>query len=190
MYQQRWKFRRAARIAAGLLVALTAALVQAAPVQTPAARQLTSLRAIHTLSNEDASHQLPVSFEATVTYYRDYERTLFVQDGNFAIYVQPKMPVHLSPGDRVLINGTTHESFRPFVSATSVSVVGRGPLPKPAPATFEQLIRAELDCRLVTVRGIVRNVDLVQSSDTPSISIQMKHADYEGVETPTSAKLT
>ena len=43
---------------------------------------LTSLRAIHALSNAQASHQLPVSFEATVTYYRDYERTLFVQDGD------------------------------------------------------------------------------------------------------------
>ena len=59
-------------------------------------------------------------------------------------------------------------------SASSITVVGHGSLPKAAPATFEQLIRAEFDCRLVTVRATVRNVDLVQSSDVPSISIQMR----------------
>ena len=135
---------------------------------------LTSLRAIHALSNAEASHQLPVSFEATVTYYRSYEKTLFVQDGDVAIYVQPATPVDLKPGDRVLIKGTTHDSFRPMVAASSINVLGRAPLPAPAPATWDQLIRAQFDCRLVTVRGTVRNVDLVLSSDRPGISIQMR----------------
>ncbi len=135
---------------------------------------LTSLRAIHALSNAEASHQLPVSFEATVTYYRSYEKTLFVQDGDVAIYVQPAAPVDLTPGDRVLVKGTTHDSFRPMVAATSINVLGRAPLPAPAPATWDQLIRAQFDCRLVTVRGTVRNVDLVLSSDRPGISIQMR----------------
>ena len=135
---------------------------------------LTSLRAIHALTNAQASHQLPVSFEATVTYYRAYERTLFVQDGDQAIYVQPTAEAQLSAGDRVLIKGTTHESFRPLISATSITVLGHGSLPAAAPATFEQLIRAEFDCRLVTVRGTVHSIDLVQSSDRPSISIHLR----------------
>ena len=174
----RWKrkWRRPANVAASLVLATVASVAHVATGQAPEEQPLTSLRAIHALSNDQASHQLPVSFEATVTYYRDYERTLFVQDGSFAIYVQPKVLLHLSPGDRVLIKGSTHDSFRPFVSASSVTVLGRAELPKAAPATFEQLIGAEFDCRLVTVRGTVRNVDLVQSSDTPSVSIQM-HTD-------------
>jgi len=174
MFQWGRKWRRAASAAAGLALATAASLAHGVAVQAPEEQPLTSLGAIHALSNDQASHQLPVSFEATVTYYRDYERTLFVQDGDFAIYVQPKVPAHLAAGDRVLIKGTTHESFRPFVSATSISLLRHGSLPKAAPATFEQLIRAEFDCRLVTVRATVRNVDLVQSSDTPSISIQMR----------------
>ena len=48
---------------------------------------LTTLQAIHVFSNDQASHALPVSFEATVTYYRSYEKTLFVQDGDVAIFV-------------------------------------------------------------------------------------------------------
>ena len=138
------------------------------------AHPLTSLAAIHALTNAQASHQLPVSFEATVIYYRSYERTLFVQDGNVAIYVQPAKPVQLAAGDRVLIVGTTHESFKPFIASTSIRVVGHGSLPAAVPATFEQLIRSELDCRLVTVRATVRNVDLIQSSDVPSISMQLR----------------
>ena len=49
---------------------------------------LTTLSAIHALTNAAGQPAAPVSFEATVTYYRDYERTMFVQDGDAAIYVQ------------------------------------------------------------------------------------------------------
>jgi len=161
---------------AAVCLALSTAtpLAHGAAGQEESEQTLTSLRTIHALSNAQASHQLPVSFEATVTYYRGYERTLFVQDGDQAIYVQPKVKSQLSIGDRVLIKGTTHESFRPFVAATSITVVGHGSLPTPVPATFDQLIRAEFDCRLVTVRATVRSVDLIQSSDTSSISVKMR----------------
>ena len=34
---------------------------------------LTTLRAIHALTNEQAKQALPVAFEATVVYFRSYE---------------------------------------------------------------------------------------------------------------------
>jgi diguanylate cyclase (GGDEF)-like protein len=160
--------------AAAMALAVAMPLVLAAQGTDAQNPPLTSLKAIHGLNNAQASHQLPVSFQATVTYYRPYEQTLFVQDGDLAIYVRPSVPAHIVPGDRVLIKGTTHESFRPFVAATSIVRVAHGSLPTPLPATFEQLIRAQFDCRLVTVHGTVRNIDLGQSSDVPSISIQMR----------------
>ncbi|MGC1422006.1 MAG: GGDEF domain-containing protein [Terracidiphilus sp.] len=163
--------------AVGLALFATSPFMHGAAVPEGTQQPLTSLRAIHALTNSQASHQLPVSFEATVTYYRGYERTLFVQDGDQAIYVQPIAPAQLgqlSVGDRVLIKGTTHESFRPIISATSLSVLNRGSLPASVPATFDQLIRSEFDCRLVTVHGTVRSIDLVQSSDRPSISVQLR----------------
>jgi diguanylate cyclase (GGDEF)-like protein len=160
---------RKARILLGLAL-LCAPLPPLASGEQP----LTSLHAIHALTNAQASHQLPVSFQATVIYYRDYERTLFVQDGEIGIYVQPKTPVQLAPGDRVLIEGTTHDSFRPFIAAASVTLLHHEVLPPPVPAAYDRLIRAEFDCRLVTVRAIVRSADLVLSSDVPSISLQMR----------------
>ena len=156
---------------ASAILALAASRVFAAP---PTDEQFTSLRAIHSLTNAQASHQLPVSFEATVTYYRPYEKTLMVQDGDFAIYVQPKTPANIGPGDRVQIDGTTHESFRPFIAATKITLISHGTLPRAVPATFDQLIRAQFDCRLITVRGILRSIDLVKSSDVPGISLQMR----------------
>jgi len=160
---------RKALILLGLTLAM-ASLTSLASGERP----LTSLRSIHALTNAQASHQLPVSFEATVIYYRGYERTLFVEDGELGIYVQPRMQVQLSPGDRILIEGTTHESFRPFIAGANVTLLHHEALPRPVPAAYEGLIRAAFDCRLVTVRAVVRNVDLVLSSDVPSISLQMR----------------
>jgi len=160
---------RKARFLVGLALA-TASV----PMHARAEQPLDSLRAIHALSNAQASHQRPVSFEATVIYYRDYERTLFVQDGDIGIYVQPRKAVRLAPGDRVLVEGTTHESFMPFIAAANVTPIRHDVLPRPVTATYDRLIRADLDCRLVTVRATVRSADLVLSSDVPSISMQMR----------------
>ena len=168
------KSRRMLRRTAADLALTAATILCCASIQLSAEQPLTSLRAIHALSNAQASHQLPVSFEATVTYYRGYERTLFVQDGDLAIYVQPAVKAQLKAGDRVLIKGTTHDSFRPIISATDIRVVGHPGLPNATPADFDQLIRAEMDCRLVTIRATVLSVDLVQNSDRPSVSIGLR----------------
>jgi diguanylate cyclase (GGDEF)-like protein len=134
---------------------------------------IANLRAIHALTNPEASHMLPVAFQATVTYFRPYENTLFVQDGDVAIYVEIETNAKLSPGDRVLIRGTTEPSFRPFVLGTSISVVGHGAVPPAPPATFDELIRGDLDCQRVTVRGHVRTADLATSANVESTSLQM-----------------
>jgi diguanylate cyclase (GGDEF)-like protein len=134
---------------------------------------LTTLRDIHALTNAEASHALPVSFEATITYFRQYEKTMFVQDGDVAIYVQATTGAKLVPGDRILINGTTHESFRPFVLSSDITFLHHGDLPKPIPATHDELIRAQHDCQLVTVHAKVRAADLVNSSNVVSTYLQM-----------------
>jgi diguanylate cyclase (GGDEF)-like protein len=128
---------------------------------------LTSLRAIRALSNAEASNGLPVAFEATVTYYRGYEHTLFVQDGDAAIYVTYPTDLKLIPGDRVLVQGKTRSSFNPIVKAGSVTLVRHGVVPKPEPASFDQMIRAKTDCKLVTVRGVIRTADRTLSAEAP-----------------------
>jgi diguanylate cyclase (GGDEF)-like protein len=134
---------------------------------------LTTLRAVTALSNAEASRGLPVDFEATVTYYRDPEHTLFVQDGDSAIFVYQLKNLNLVPGDRILVRGKTLNSFNPIVLADSITLAGRAALPKPLPVNFDQLIRAETDCRLVTIRGVVRTADFALT-DTATRYVHLK----------------
>lgn len=133
--------------------------LSAASAATPA--PLTTLRAIHSLSNADASHKLPVAFEATVGYYRGYQDVLFVQDDGLGIYVEDRKPADIAPGDRILITGTTRGSFLPFVSAETVKLIHHGGLPTAVPATFDELMQARHDSIRVSIRGVVRTADLV-----------------------------
>jgi diguanylate cyclase (GGDEF)-like protein len=145
-------------------VAIVLAWASAAWAAPPA--PLTTLRAIHALTNSEAGKELPVAFEATVTYYRAYEGTLFVQDGDAAIYINVPNDLRLGlvPGDRILIEGTTRPSFHPFVQYGSIATLRHGPLPKPLPADFAMLIGAGHDCELVSVHGVVRAAGVVKAT--------------------------
>ncbi len=125
---------------------------------------LTSLRAIDALSHDMASQKLPVAVQVSVTYItrvpgRGY--MLMTQDDGFAIFVMAASETGVAPGDRVLLQGTTHPSFRTYIDAGSFKLLSHGNLPKPVPATFDKLIRGQLDCMLVTVQGVVHSADLV-----------------------------
>lgn len=137
---------------------------------------LTSLRAVHALGNAEASRGIPVAFQATVTYFRSDERTLFVQDGEDAICVDATPEVVLTPGDVVEVKGKTSQGFRPMVVAENVTLVHHGPVPQAAPAAFEQLIRGDLNCRLVTVQAVVRDANAVTSSGVRGTLLQL-HTD-------------
>ena len=147
------------RLVAFLAMAVSGAVASAQPPAPPApSAPLTSLQAIAALTNAQASQHLPVNFEATVTYY-GYRHVLFVQDGETAIYVEAPRDLEVVPGDRVLVRGEMRPSFRPYVVGNEVKFLRHGSLPEPVHATFDQMIRAETDCRLVTIRATVRAAD-------------------------------
>ncbi len=50
------------------------------------AAPLSSIAAIHQLTNDQATQRIPFHFQATVTFKRSYENTLFFHDGDSAIY--------------------------------------------------------------------------------------------------------
>lgn len=146
-------------VAAGLSVGLA----QPAP--------LTTLHAIAQLTNDQAQAALPVDFQGTVTFARSADHSLFIQDGDAAIFVRWSNS-SLSPGDRVEVKGVTAPSFRTVVNAESVTVLGHGALPAAAPATYAQLIRGDFDARLVSVLGVVS--DAVSLVDTGGRRTQMQ----------------
>ena len=159
-------YRRRAAVWAAILGCAMAAMAGA---QAP----LTSLRAFHSLTNDEAAKALPVQFEATATYYATGDIDLFVQDGNLATYVEAPRNLVIASGDRVLVHGKTRASFRPDVVADTVAVLRHGSLPAPVPATYEQLIRSEFDCRRVTVHARVRSANVVQYGKIKSNFIEL-----------------
>jgi diguanylate cyclase (GGDEF)-like protein len=125
---------------------------------------LASVAEVRALSHEDAARQLPVDFTATVTYFRWYEKTLFVQDGGAGVYVNATTDLRLQPGDVVRVRGTAADSFNPIVISSDISVVGHGKLPLPIAVTWPQLIRADYDCRWVRARGTVAVAEIGRTS--------------------------
>jgi diguanylate cyclase (GGDEF)-like protein len=153
-------------------VAITFGVASSAWAAMPA--PLTTLRAIHALTNDQAKEAQPVAFEATVVYSRGYENILFVQDGDDAIFVRPPTTAALTPGDRILVRGTMQASFHPLVVGSTVTLLHHGAPPAPMPATFEELIRARYDSRLVTIHAVVRAADLVMSVTAPVRSTRLQ----------------
>ena len=154
---------------------------------------LTSLRAIHTLSNADAANHYPVDFEATVTYFRSSDRTLFVQDGDAALYLFTTRTLQLAPGDRIRVRGITQPSFRPIVETNDITVLSHGGLPKPVPATYDELVHIQHDAMLVTVSAVVRSADVVVSksgrltylhmlADGGTVDASIQSVDREGLK--------
>jgi diguanylate cyclase (GGDEF)-like protein len=121
---------------------------------------LTTLAAIVALDNSRAKQAIPVEFEASVVFSRGYENILFVQEGNDALFVRPPSQIMYQQGDRIRIHGKTQNSFKPIVVSDRISVVGHGPRPAAVHASFWDLVRADLDCHMVTARGRVRSADL------------------------------
>lgn len=134
---------------------------------------ITSLSAIHVLSNEQAAQSLPVAFEGTVTYYEKGNVDLFVQEGDAAIYVETASGLNLNSGDRVFVEGITRPSFRPEIAARRVTFLRHGAPPSPVNASFTQLIQAELDCRRVKVRAIVRAANIISDGTGKSLLVDL-----------------
>jgi diguanylate cyclase (GGDEF)-like protein len=155
--------------AAAIVLATSVAAGAAAPAP------LTTLHAAATLSNAEGRNGLPVSFEATVTYFRSSDKDLFVQEGGDAIYVHANTSLKLTPGDRIRVTGTMHDSFRPYVESNDILRLGHGALPKPEHPSFAQMIRSDTDCKFVTVQAFVLSADLVpdRRSPTPTTFLRM-----------------
>ncbi|HEY6489629.1 MAG: GGDEF domain-containing protein [Terracidiphilus sp.] len=157
------------------IVILALSLGRAAAACAATLAPTSTVDAITKLSAAEASQRLPVSFEAVVTYYRPYDHVLFVQDGAAAIYVNATTNVKLEPGDRVLVRGTTQDSFRNFVQSNEITLLRHAGLPVAVPASYQEMIHGLVDCRLVKVRAVVRSAEIVPSSILllPAIALRM-----------------
>jgi diguanylate cyclase (GGDEF)-like protein len=125
----------------------------------PPPGNLTTIREIQALTRAEADEKLPVAVEATVTFFK--AGSLFVEDGGQAIFVGDIPAVNslsLLPGDRILIEGETEPSFCTNISYRKITFLRHGDQSKPVPAEFDGLMKANYDCKRVTVHGVIRSI--------------------------------
>ncbi|MFZ0395739.1 MAG: GGDEF domain-containing protein [Terracidiphilus sp.] len=158
-----------------------------------APRVLHSVKEVRALSHADAARGLSVEFEATVTYFRSYEKTLFVQDGAWGVYVSATTGLNLVPGDRVLVRGVTQDSFHPIVVSDDLKLMGHGRLPEPVKATFAPLIQAAYDCRWIKAQGrvVLAEMNLTSGRKVTHLVLSMDGGNADIVmDSDDPAKLT
>jgi diguanylate cyclase (GGDEF)-like protein len=129
---------------------------------------ITSLRSINALSFDETAKNLPVAFEATVTYFSADALMAIVQDDGIGIYMKIGPGIRLNLGDRVLVRGTMAPGFRPLVNCVSATILRHGALPPPVPANFDQLIHVQRDCLRVKVRAVLQAADLAWGPEGPT----------------------
>ena len=61
------------------------------------------------------------------------------------------------------MQGKTQNSFNPIIVDARITLLRHGVLPAPMKASFEQMISAQTDCKLVVVRGVVHATDMATS---------------------------
>ena len=71
--------------------------------------------------------------------------------------------------------------MKPSVSADSVTYLGHGAVPKAEPATFDQMMRAETDGRLVTVRATISAADRKLSPEAPVSFMRLQMVTDGGI---------
>lgn len=136
-------------------------------------KPITTLQAVHRLTNYEASLGLPVSFDATVTLYDRALMGLWVQDRGQAIYVVTGTDEELLPGDRVRVRGRTAGSYRPVVLSNEVVLLHGGAPPASRKIMFADMISGDLDCLRVTVRARVQTADLGYNAHAHITDLQL-----------------
>lgn len=142
---------------------------------------LTTARAAHSLSSEEAARRYPVRLRAVVTYYDPYidlrHAALFVHDSTGGIFVfGPKAPIpSLHAGSIVKVEGFSGPGdFAPVIVEPRIGVVGESPLPpNPPRMSLTHLSTGAEDGQWVEVECIVRSV--VESS--PNVTIDAATSD-------------
>ncbi len=123
---------------------------------------LTSVAAVHSLSEEQARMSYPVRLRAVVTFFSPVGRMLTVQDSTDGIYVRvgaADIPP-LRAGQLVEVEGFSGPGdFAPVVATPRIRVLGEQAMPEPLRLEINQILSEPPDSRWLEARGIVCSVE-------------------------------
>jgi len=130
------------------------------PGSTPLRTPLETIRAIESLSPDEAAKGHPIHLRAVVTYYHHEWEMLFVEDETAAtfVYVDPKQPrLDMKPGTLVEITGrTVPGDFLPSIGkGARIKPLRFAGLPPRRDVTLKEIAAGAEDSRFIEVEGVV-----------------------------------
>jgi signal transduction histidine kinase len=123
---------------------------------------LTSAAQVRALSPEQAAQKIPVQLHGVVLADPAGGNSLVMQDATEAVYLTGPAGVvsKFHQGDLIAVTGVTDPGgFAPVVNLRACQKTGTGPLPRPVPVTFGDLLRKQYDAQFIELSGIVRSCD-------------------------------
>ena len=142
---------------------------------------LTTVGAVHRLSQDEARRQYPVHVIGTVTYfdpYLNYPRRpiVMVTDATSTIYVAlPGMTtLPLRAGARVDVKGVSGPGdFAPTIDGAAIRILGQVPLPPHPPReSLPHMMTGSEDAKWVEMEGIVEAVETVGNNVTLTLALR------------------
>ncbi len=170
--------------------AFASAFGQQSNAPQPALPTLTTARAAHSLTADEARRRYPISLHATVTLYdpdtNPRTGAFFVCDrtGCIVVLIPPRPVIPMHAGSLVDLKGVSQPgNYAPIVIGSEVHVVGQSHLPTMVPRrSLAELMTGVDDGQWVEVEGVVHSV--VQSG--PHVTLELALADgmIRAVTTP------
>ena len=153
-------------------------------------RTLTTARAAHDLTTEEAARGFPVHLRAVVTYYDPYidprHGAMFVHDPTGGIFVAvPARPIlPLRAGTEIDLSGVTGPGdFAAIVDHPQIRVIAASHVPAEAPrVSLTQLLTGTEDGQWVEIEGLVHSVRLSGEIVTMVVAVS------DGTVTATTVK--
>jgi len=154
------------RLLALFACALTAAEMPVA-LQGQASPELTTVRQIRALTPDQAAKARPVRLRGVVTALSGHNNWFFFQDATAGISIERIIDLPLvQAGQQVELRGVTGPGqFAPIVTASQVTILGKGTLPPAQVTRLDLLLGGRQDSQWLAVRGIVRSAAIKQIWD-------------------------
>jgi PAS domain S-box-containing protein len=132
-----------------------------------------------------------VAVRGVVTALSEWKNSFFLQDGTAGISVDRLDQTPVTVGDEVLVHGNLRPGlFAPLILSSSVTVMGKAPLPRPQTPSYEELADGSFDSRWIEVRGVVHSAQietvwdrqvLLANVHIPGGSISVHILNYAGI---------
>ena len=134
---------------------------------------ITSAARVHDLSPELVP-RARVHLIGNVTYYDAAEGGIFLQDATGGVYIETDKIYPVQEGDRISVEGYASASYRSEVALDPVITVLSRAHPLPAPRVdYATLIAGSLDCKLATIRGTLRAINVEQHQNSPILHLDV-----------------